>query len=213
MSRETPPGRPPRWARSPGVLRSAGISFPFRSPAERADDGSREERPPFGQALQRLEIPIRITVLLAVAAPIIDALPLLAPPLWHEASWRLAVATSLAGGLMMPTVAALSLAFLALATRPRAPSPTSTFTVQALALTAILTVVAGLTVGVLVAGLVASADLAPGARGALWWDTARALLFTLANGTMVWAVARRRCRHQRSAADRPRPGGGLGALD
>ena len=191
MSRETPPGRPPRWARSPATLRSVGGVFPFRAPTPAEP---REQPSSLGRAVTRLGVPLRITVLLMVVAPILDLLPLFTPPLWDQPGWWLAMARSLSGALMMPTAGALVLAVLAVTDGARPSSAPSAAAVQALIVTGALTLLAGVSVGVLAGALLQGPALAPPAQASLLWDTARALLITLANGATAWGVTRQRGR-------------------
>lgn len=132
----------------------------------------------------RLEIPIRITAMLVVMAPLFDLIPLFSPPLWDQGSWRIGVAGTLASSLTLPTAGALILALLAVA-RPHSAS-----TLQALAATGMIAALAGISTGVLGSELINAVDLSLDVRATIVWETCRALLIAVANGAMAWGVGR-----------------------
>lgn len=207
MSRETPPGRPPGWARSPGSLRSQGGSFPFETPPAPGARRRQGEPPTFREAVVRLEIPIRITALLVVMTPIFDLIPLFAPPLWDQGAWRIGVAGTLSSALTVPTAGALVLALLAVA------HPRSSATLQALVAAGFIAALAGLATGVLGSELVTATELSLEVRASMMWETTRALLTAAANSAMAWGVARHGRRIQGVLPLMPTRPAGIELLD
>ncbi|WP_405284203.1 hypothetical protein V3331_01315 [Gaopeijia maritima] len=155
----------------------------------------------------RLEVPIRITALLVVMAPIFDLAPFFSPPLWEQAAWRIGVAGTLSGALTVPTAGALVMAFLAVA------HPRSASTVQALAATALIASLAGLAAGVLGSELVTTTELSIEVRASMLWDTTRAFLIAVANGAMAWGVGRNGRRVEAGLPLMPSRPAGIELLD
>ena len=154
---------PPGWARSPSALRGRGSSlFPMpRDP---------ELRPPprvqglaLAEALARLEWPVRLTALLMVSVPVVDLLIATTPALPSDSGWRLALAASLPGSLLLPCLGTLLLGVLAIV------RPSDTSRIVALAAVTFGVALGGFAVGTLAREIVyvAATGSAPGAL-ALW---------------------------------------------
>ncbi|MBT8337843.1 MAG: hypothetical protein KJO11_14655 [Gemmatimonadetes bacterium] len=73
------------------------------------------------EALARLEWPVRLTALLMVAVPVVDLLLASSPALPGDSGWRLAVASSLPGNLLLPCLGTVLLGVLAVV-RPSHPT-------------------------------------------------------------------------------------------
>lgn len=155
----------------------------------------------------RLEVPIRITLVLIVVAPLLDLALVFSPPLWSERAWRVGVAGTLSGVLTVPTGGALVLALLAVAR----PSPAAS--ALALGASGLCAILAGLATGVLGAELVPASALPFDARASVVWEAARALVTAVAALGMMWGVARHGHRRTPGAALPAPPKTGIELLD